>query len=100
SVYSTEIILEHIKDNMNIKSLFEYILNTLITTQNNIDREGPRYKTFESAKEFYSMKKKELNDGSKEFSDFMGLMDLCYTGRKKEENKNALKSDNAYITVR
>ncbi|PYZ79986.1 hypothetical protein DNK65_17915 [Citrobacter koseri] len=100
SVYSTEIILKHIKNNLNIKSLFEYILNTLITTQHNIDREGHRYKTFESAKEFYSMKKKELNDDSKEFADFIELMDLCYTGRKKEENKNALKSDNAYITIR
>lgn len=46
------------------------------------------------------MKKKELSDDSKEFSDFIELMDLCYTGRQKEENKNALKSDNAYITIR
>ncbi|EPV9114568.1 hypothetical protein ACWAUV_003024 [Klebsiella pneumoniae] len=100
SAYSTEFILEHIKNNLELKSLFEYLLETLITTQSNIDREGHRYKTFESAKEFYSMKKKELSDDSKEFSDFIELMDLCYTGRQKEENKNALKSDNAYITIR
>ncbi|VCX70891.1 hypothetical protein BANRA_01725 [Klebsiella pneumoniae] len=40
------------------------------------------------------MKKKGLSDDSKEFSDFIELMDLCYTGRQKEENKT-LKSDNA-----
>ncbi|HFJ8955785.1 TPA: hypothetical protein ACGWHD_004623 [Serratia liquefaciens] len=99
NVYSTKTVIEHINVNLHLNSALEYLFKNLITTDGNIKREGSRYYSFESAKEFYLKKKSEIHNHTEILDEFLDLMDLCYMGRKMEENPNILKDDQSYITI-